>query len=172
MARRFQDNYFSFEAQFWSPATNVGFFFSILWQVQSFHHPANSGQGHFGAQSVFSHLLREHCVSWNQWLFTSTNSFLGDHHPSVGMWLRNCPHSASIWTLWSLRGACVREGYGAFQRCSLAGGGTSVGVGLANLSPRPTSSSHFPLGVCSWRPGSSASCSGCLLPLWTLLLYL
>lgn len=101
---------------------------------------------------------------------TFTNSFLGDHHPSVVMWLRNCPHSASIWTLWSLRGGCVREGSGAFQRCSLAGGGTSVGVDLANLSPRPTSSSQIPLGVSSWRPGNSAFCSGCLLPLYLLLL--
>lgn len=155
----------------WSPiliTSNKCWLFSILWQVQSFHHPENSGQGQFGTQSVFGHLLRERCVSQKQWLLTFTRSFLGDHHPSVVMWLRNCPRSASIWTLWSLYSDCVREGYGTFQRWSLARGGTSVGVGIVNLSLHPTSSSHFPLGVCIWRPGNSASYSGCLLPLWTL----
>lgn len=134
----------------WSPiliTSNKCWLFSILWQVQSFHHPENSGQGHSGTQSVFGHLLREHCVSQKQWLLTFTSSVLGDHHPSVVMWLRNCPRSTSIWTLWSLCGGCVREGYGAFQRCSLGGGGTSLGMGLVILSPRHTSSSHSPLGV-------------------------
>lgn len=34
MARRFQYNYFLFEAQFWSPATNVGYFPSYDWGGQ------------------------------------------------------------------------------------------------------------------------------------------